>query len=715
MLTAASGLISLALGFVVFWNGRRRLVNNIFFLMTIFLTLWALGESLTMASTSLGGKIFWTKFQGIGEMPMIPAYLLIALYLPEPKGPMREKRKAAAIITALYAPWLLGLLFLYTTNFLYAAYFLVGNGQGVDVVRTPAFWFLTALGFAEIIVSIVIFLWERSRSVSSIARKGLLILALAPVPMLVANAIQNFKLNPHISTPQASLIFVIMLAYGIMRYGLFLDIRSITKSLLVHAAVIVTNITLFTILCSIYIFGLDLGRGVLTYLFLILTGIPFMLGYHAEVEWARRIADRYFYGRELEEGRLLRELSHSIRTVRNLGDLADSVVNKVRESMDLTACVLMLKDDDLYRVIGYAYKSNNPAARYRNMVSTGVFLRKWDRFFSFEDERGKYTGYWEVGEKLYRGGSVLSHLRLGVLRACDEYAKPKECLWREEEEGDTISIPLEVGGEEVGLLWMVARLGRVRFSLEELDFLVALSTQVAVSLQSSQLLQELLDKSTRLQRLIQGATTAQEEERIRISRELHDGLAPYFLDIIFKLETPQGKIGEYPLMGESLDEIKEKARQGLRDLRQVISDLRPSSLDVLGLEKSLAAYLERFGIENGMAVEFITWGDLATLDPLIEVTIFRVAQEALANIARHAGAERVSFSLGGDDGYLEMVIEDDGVGFVEKEVRERIFLGECLGIKGMEERAELMQGDLEVESRPGDGTRVKFIVPFPGT
>jgi len=165
----------------------------------------------------------------------------------------------------------------------------------------------------------------------------------------------------------------------------------------------------------------------------------------------------------------------------------------------------------------------------------------------------------------------------------------------------------------------------------------------------------------------------------------------------------------------TMDEVREKARTGLRDLRQVISDLRPSSLDVLGLKKSLGTYLERFGIENNVQVEFKASGDLGKLDPLIEITAFRIAQEALANIGRHAEASHAFLSLACDNGSLEMRIEDDGVGFAEREVRGRVLSGDCLGIKGMTERAELMQADLSINSAPGGGTRLRFSVALTGS
>jgi signal transduction histidine kinase len=702
VLAVASGLISLALGFYVYLNGRHRLANNLFLLMTFLLAIWAFGEALTIRAGDLEGKIFWSKFQGIGEAPLIPTYLLIALYFPRPNNYMRSRRKAAAIITAIYAPFVLTIVLLYTSNLVYSEYFLSQSSSGISVTRTPVFWAVTALAFAEIPAASVIYLRERRRTLSRTERMGLLIMALAPLPMLLTNVIQNLRLNPRVNTLQSSLVFIVLIGYGILRYGIFVDVRSITKRLLVHVSVVLLNLTLFTALCAFYVYGLDLGIGLSTYILFVLTGLPFMLVYQSEVERVGRIADRYFLSRELKEARLLQELSRSIRTLRNLQDLTDSVVGKVRESMSLTACTLMVKSDGLYRLVGYSCQPNSYADNFKDMVECGVFLRKWSNWFVFEDEAGVYSGYWQVGERIHRGESVLSHIVRGVLRIHSGGGELQEMLWREEEDGETISVPLEVGGEEVGFIWLVGR--PVRFSLQELDFIVALSTQVAVSLKNSQLLQELLDKSTRLQQLIHKATTAQEEERIRISRELHDGLVPYFMDIIFRLEILEDEISGNPAMVGLLDEVKHKAREGFRDLREVIADLRPSSLDVL----------ERFGVENGIEVEYHGWGDLERLDPLIEVTIFRVAQETLSNISRHAHAGEVKVSLGGENGYMEMTVEDNGVGFSENDIKGRVLTGECLGIKGMRERAELMQGELKIESHPGCGTKVIFSIPLAG-
>ena len=707
VITTASGLISLVIGLYVFFRGRRQTVNTLFFLICIFMAIWCLGEAMTMTASDLAGKTFWTRFQGLGEMPLIPTYLLLAHYFTHQQL-LRDQRKSALLIVSLYVPWLLGLVLLYTTGIFYSAYYLIEQGQGVNVVRTPFFWFLTALGFAEILAATLLYLRERGRTSSKVARKGLLILALAPVPMLIANIVMNLELSLRVTTPQAGLLFIIMVAYGILRYGLFVDIRSMTRNMLAHTVVMAGNLFIFTSLCMFYIYGLDMGFHWTTYILFVLAGIPFMIGYHAELEWARKFTGRYIYGREFEEGRLLQELGSSIRTVSNVGELAESVAGKVRESMGLSACALMMSEDGGYRVVGYSAYGKHLASMFNDTIQERTHMLGWENAYSTHSIADRFSSYWIVGNRIYRGQCTLEFIDLGILRTYEGDGQVQEVYWREEVEGEVISIPLEIHGERVGLLWFGGKLDGTRFSLEEFDFMVALSIQLSVSLLNSKLMQELLDKSARLQKLIHSTSSAQEEERIRISRELHDGLAPYFLDFIFRLDMLEAQVAGFPDLSASLEELKGKAREGLRDLRLVIGDLRPSALDVLGLEKSLSTYLERFAAENGMAVEFMTAGDLEKLDSLTEVTIFRVAQEALSNIARHAGAAKVRFMLKGDNGWVEMVVEDDGAGFSQREVRERMIMGECLGIRGMKERAELMQGDLVIDTRPGDGTKVSL-------
>lgn len=711
--TIASGLLSPAIGSYVLLKGRRQAVNELFFFLTFCLALWAIGDAMTVSASSLQGKVFWTRFQGLGELPLIPTFLVLALFFPRTRRIVENTGRAAAVITTAYAPFILGLIFLYATDLVYTEYMPWENIQGVEVARTPFFWFLTVLGFAYMGISSFLFARERLRCDSLAARRGLFFLSISPVPMLLANLVQNLRWSSSVTTPQASILTVALFAYGIMRYGLFLDSRLASKSAMAHATALTMDLALCCLLYAFFTYGLRLLPGWPTFVLFLVCAAPLVIAYPWEVTQVRNLISRYVYGSEEKAGRLLQDLSRSIRTVGNLSELSQEVVQVVRESMDLTVCALMSRDEEhgAYRALGFSSHPGHPAGDLGYEAQEEVIVREWKDFFDFEAPRGNLSGYWKVGRTVNRGRCPISYMDLGIMRLYGA-GVVKEITWTRDRRREIISVPLEVGGERIGLLWLGGKLDRIPFSLEELDNIVALSAQVSVSLRNAQLIGEVQEKGERLRRLVQDVSTAQEEERIRISRELHDGLAPYFLDIIFHLDDLEKRLRDLPETGEVLEELRQKAREGMHDLRRLISDLRPSSLEVLGLRKSLSSYLERFGAETGLRTSFRTWGDLDGLDSLAETTLFRVAQEALSNVARHACAGEVRMLLKVNDGRVELTVEDDGVGFSWEDIRKRMVAGECLGLKGMMERAELNQGKFHITTSPGEGTRLVFDLPL---
>ncbi len=712
-ITTVSGLLSLAVGFYIIYHGRRKAVKLLFFLLTLFLALWSVGEAMTIASSSWDMKVFWTKFQGIGELPLIPTFFLLSLFFPEVKGPVRVKARATATAVALYAPFLAGLFLLYRTDLVYSEYRLGTNLHGLEVARTPFFWFLTAMGFLTVLAGMANFAGAGRRGDSLHRRRGLFLLAAAPLPMLVANLIQNLRWNDYVTTPQAGLLFAGMIAYGIMHHGLFLDFMSATRSALAHAAVIAADLAIFLLLDAFFYYGLGMSSQWTVFFLFFAFVIPAAIAYPLEVNWARKVLSRRFYLRQAKMESLLEELSRSIRTVRGLENLASEVTQVMRESLELSASALMVWDREagVYRVIGFSSDNLHMAHEHQGVVGAGMFMHSWGDRFSFDTPGGEYSSYWELDRRLNLGDCDLHYLRLGILRQHRGNGVVSESLWTEEENGEAFFIPLEVGGERVGLLWLGGKMEGTRFTREELDRIVALTTQISVSLFNARLMQEVVEKGERLRQLAHRTLSVQEEERARISRELHDVLAPCFLEVLYRLDALQGDLPPHPVIREHLEEIKERMRRGLRELRGLITDLRPSSLEVLGLRDSLSSYLGRFGAENGMEVEFSCQGTLRDLDSLAETTVYRVAQEALSNVARHSHARKVSLSMREGDGFVYLEVRDDGVGFRLEDIRRMIREGECLGIKGMEERVELVRGHLAILSEPGHGTRVCLAVP----
>ncbi len=202
------------------------------------------------------------------------------------------------------------------------------------------------------------------------------------------------------------------------------------------------------------------------------------------------------------------------------------------------------------------------------------------------------------------------------------------------------------------------------------------------------------------------ALQAQEEERTRLARDLHDEVNQSLTGLLLRLEA--AREAAPPELEAELAETKALANQAMRELLSLARQLRPTALDDLGLKAAIAGQVEQLS-RGEIEVEFSADGDLSSLDDDAQLVVYRVAQEALSNAARHSGAQRVVVSLrhcDADSG-VKLEVNDDGRGFAFDESEGG------LGIGGMRERALLIGGELTIESRPGHGTTVRLTVPSP--
>ncbi len=279
-----------------------------------------------------------------------------------------------------------------------------------------------------------------------------------------------------------------------------------------------------------------------------------------------------------------------------------------------------------------------------------------------------------------------------------------------------LGVPIISKGKTIGSILVDEPGQHHYFSEEDIRILEGIASFAAIAIVNARLYQESREQQERVADLMLRLAQAREEERSRISRELHDSIAQTLLEIIYKAE---GMLGGEP--GESLEgELRgmlQSGRSSLTELRRIITDLRPASVEVLGITQALRNLLERFAVtyhvEVDIEAELKPGRQLASqYDSLYDNTLYRLVQEALSNIARHAGASRVKFVLrreDNNDGYLE--ISDDGRGFDPACAAE----GEGLGLVFMRERVEMMGGSLKITSQPGEGTVISIRVPMPET
>jgi PAS domain S-box-containing protein len=222
----------------------------------------------------------------------------------------------------------------------------------------------------------------------------------------------------------------------------------------------------------------------------------------------------------------------------------------------------------------------------------------------------------------------------------------------------------------------------------------------------------LRESMRQLQTLSRRVLEAQETERHRVALELHDELGQALTAIKINLQV--GQLFQKQTAGELNAENIRIVDEALQQMRRLAYALRPSMLDDLGLAPALRWMAEQTAARSGLRVDFDAGPPQPRLAPEIEIAVFRIAQEALTNIVRHAQARHVQMSLHRDGEGLVLRVQDDGLGFDPAAVRVRALAGGSLGLLGMEERAMLIGGQLLIESAPGQGCTLRLRCPARG-
>ncbi|MCK4831702.1 MAG: GAF domain-containing protein [Anaerolineales bacterium] len=273
-----------------------------------------------------------------------------------------------------------------------------------------------------------------------------------------------------------------------------------------------------------------------------------------------------------------------------------------------------------------------------------------------------------------------------------------------------VTIPLVVRSKVVGVLNITSAKPE-QFGAEDLDLLNAIGHQLGLAVENARLLEEVQRKEAMRGQLLGKVISAQEAERKRIARELHDETGQALTSILVGLRTLDSA-QDMPRFKHGLNELKGVVTKTLEGVHSMAVELRPSILDDLGLVPALQRYAKEYSARHGVAAEFQAVGlDGRRFSPQVEISLYRIVQEAMTNAVRHASACHVSVLLERRRDQAVVIVEDDGEGFDVEQVlgadmRHR------LGLYGMEERATLVGGRLSIESTPGSGTTVYVEAPL---
>jgi two-component system sensor histidine kinase DegS len=205
---------------------------------------------------------------------------------------------------------------------------------------------------------------------------------------------------------------------------------------------------------------------------------------------------------------------------------------------------------------------------------------------------------------------------------------------------------------------------------------------------------------------------AQETEKQRLARLMHDGPAQLLTNVILQAEICQRLLDTNPAQArEELETLKTEVHKTFQRTRTIIADLRPMMLDDLGLVPTLRRYVRSWSEETEIEAEFVSAGREHRLAPYAEVTIFRVVQEVLENAAKHATPTHVQVTLRLDESTARAIVEDDGIGFDVDEALAKADEQRTIGLALIRDRAQMLGGTLEIDSTPGSGTRVLLEIP----
>ena len=383
------------------------------------------------------------------------------------------------------------------------------------------------------------------------------------------------------------------------------------------------------------------------------------------IENARLYESSTLWSRQLES---LNEVGNALATETDLDRLLDLVARRLRELIDARLVTVMV-----------------PAGRAEL------------RIVAVAGEGGRELIGQTLASEDSKSGRVLARKRSERVDSVLDDPEVDRVVTRRLDARTGLWVPLIVRERAIGVIAVHDRLGSdPRFSDSDLRLVETFASRAAVA----------VDLSQRVARdALRRVVSAQEGERRRLARELHDETGQALTSILLGLKPLEEALRD-SVASAALVELRALVVATLQDVRRLAVELRPAALDDFGLVSALERLTETFAHQTGLSVDFESALGEDRLPSDTETALYRIVQESLTNVVKHARAQRISIFLTRTGGMVKAVIEDDGIGFDAAQTREDSF-----GLSGMRERVAMLDGSLEVESSPGGGTTIAVEVP----
>jgi len=658
-------------------------VRRLFALYLFAAMLWSISSSMAHADFTREHTFLWCKLLVIGGVPMLLFYYhFVCAFARKPGGiVLRLGYMAGAILIVLTA---LG-------RILQSAYFVEGTLY-LDYGTT----FYPVAIFNALFMGMSVFRlvqWYRG-SVNPVERTRAVYLL---VGICVFSLLGFTDLVPSLLKYPIDYVGAVfnaaIITYAILKYQLF-DIRLVVRRGLVYSSLTVLITALYLLVLFIiqtYIWDWSpSGSAAVAIVLILLLAVLFNPLRNTIQEWV----DRLFYRETYDYRQMLLRFSGRVSNILNLSELAQDMLYPITRALHVTWASLLVSDTQR----GDFVTQTTETAR------GGVVAK-----LRFDRDNPVVT--WLAGES--------KPLRRDVIEVLPEF----KGLWEREKEelkilGVELFCPIKSKGDLVGILALGGKQSGAPYSNEDMDLLMTMSSSAAVAIENATVLGALKKQQLQVRELLAQTVRAQEDERKRMSVELHDSVTQWLVGASYRIQVSNALLSESDgseargeLIRGELKEIESTIDQSLKELRGVMAGLHPPALAELGLPHAVRQLADR--LENeGIAYSFETTGTPNRLPSSIEITIYRIVQESLANIRKHAEATNVVIRLCFQDEGVLVEVSDDGKGFsLYRTLDSAVSVG-SMGLLGMKQRAETVGGTLDIETKPGGGTKIALRIPI---
>ncbi|MFB0559396.1 MAG: histidine kinase [Dehalococcoidales bacterium] len=640
------------------------------------------GWSLTSAMAHIGfahqQTYFWAKLIVITAWPMMVFYYHFVCFF--------TNRRHTPWAYLGYGLWVVIIVLTALGYILRDAYFAQGTLHfDYGVALNP----LAASSAPFMIAAVICLIQHYRASTDSMARNRTIYL-LVGISIFVLFGATNLipTLFRYPIDYLGGIINALLISYAILKYQL-LDIKLVVRKGLVYSSLTIFLTTLYLLLLFIVQtlfhewvgFSLALAAG-----FALVAAVLFNPLRNLIQKWI----DQIFYRETYDYRQMLLSFSDRVSNVLDLGELAQSILDPIIKAMHAKKASLLFP----------GIESSNFSTQFSQQATKEeppIKLR-------FTDDNPVVT--WLATE-----GKALKQELIDIIPQF-------KGLWETERvalksPGLELLCPIRSRGDLIGILAVGEKQSESPYTDEEIDLFMTMANEAAVAVENARMLNSLKNQELRVRQLLAQAVHAQEEERKRISVDLHDSVAQWLVAASYRAQTCSQILpgDDNNVARQELADMENTLSKSLKELRRVVTGLRPPALDELGLNYALKQSLEDLKAD-GLDCQFSKVGTQVRLPSSIEIAVYRVVQEALNNVRKHANATKVNLRLQFLEDKLLVEVRDNGRGFDLPQTLDSATSVGHMGLLGMKQRAETLGGNIKIKTGEGAGTTIILSLPI---